>query len=142
MVEYIQGQNHLANDMEGEGDVDSDLEGDLPEARDELPQTEEGEEQSRAALIIGSFSAYVRSRICICLKRNNRSLSWKALLFYRCTDEILFAPLTSQGRDVRSDYIRGNTVAGTPPPCSPKSVYNLANLVNHSGKGLDRCANT
>lgn len=67
VVECIQGQNPLASDMEEGGDVDSDLEDDLPEARDELPQKEEGEEQSRATLIIGSFSTYVRSIICICL---------------------------------------------------------------------------
>jgi len=42
---------------------------------------------------------------------------------------ISFAPLKSQGLDSRSDYIRQKTVAAAPPPCSPKSIYVLANLL-------------
>jgi len=71
----------------------------------------ENEEQIRAVLITGSFSA------------------WKSLFFYCCTDEILFAPLKSQGVVSRVNYIRENTVAATPPPCSPKSIYVLADLL-------------
>ena len=41
----------------------------------------------------------------------------------------MFAPLRSQGSDSRSDYIREKAVAAAPPPCSPKSVYVLSNLV-------------
>ena len=123
------------------------------------------------------------------VERNDKSFSWKYLFFYRCTDEILFAPLKSQPccgineptnpqeqververfatrlRDCvisetrknpsvedhtavkptkaeekaalrektkkgrRADYIREKTVATAPPPCSPKTIYVLANLV-------------
>ena len=60
---------------------------------------------------------------------NDEIFSWKSLFFYRCTDEILFAPLKPQGADSRLNHIRENTVAAAPPPCSPKSIYVLANLV-------------
>jgi hypothetical protein len=123
------------------------------------------------------------------VERNDKFFSWKSLFFYRCTDEISFAPLKSQPfcginepsnlheqvkqverlatqlRDYvisetrnnppveghtpveptkaeekavlrektkegrRADYIRGKTVATAPPPCSPKTIYVLANLV-------------
>ncbi|KAF9645604.1 hypothetical protein BDM02DRAFT_489896 [Thelephora ganbajun] len=55
--------------------------------------------------------------------------SWRSLFFYLCTDEISFAPLTSQGIDSRLAYILENA-SDTPPPCSPKSVYILASLLN------------
>jgi hypothetical protein len=63
------------------------------------------------------------------LQGSDRFPSWKSLFFYRCTDEILFAPLRSQGAEPRLNYIRQNTAAKTPLPCSPKSVYVLAALV-------------
>lgn len=44
---------------------------------------------------------------------------WQALLYYLYTDELVFAPLRSQGsRPVSS-------IDGA-PPCSPKSMYRLA----------------
>ena len=47
------------NDLEGDLNVESDCEGDLPGVNDETSNTEEKEEQVRAVLITGSFSAYV-----------------------------------------------------------------------------------
>ena len=64
--------------------------------------------------------------------KNDRISSWKYLFFYRCTDEISFAPLKSQGVDSRLKYIRENTVEAAPPPCSPKSIYVLAYLVRRT----------
>lgn len=55
-------------------------------------------------------------------------LSWRSLFFYLCTDNISFAPLKSQGADLRLDYIKN--ASGTPPPCSPKSIYALARFVS------------
>ncbi|KIK33535.1 hypothetical protein CY34DRAFT_18312 [Suillus luteus UH-Slu-Lm8-n1] len=52
--------------------------------------------------------------------------TWQALLYYLYTDEIVFAPLRSQGsRPVRCCRI------DEAPPCSPKSVYRLACKINH-----------
>ncbi|KAG1848585.1 hypothetical protein C8R48DRAFT_778800 [Suillus tomentosus] len=52
--------------------------------------------------------------------------TWQALLYYLYTDEIVFAPLRSQGsRPARRCSIDG------PPPCSPKSMYRLACKINH-----------
>ncbi|KAG2744006.1 hypothetical protein P692DRAFT_20745878 [Suillus brevipes Sb2] len=52
--------------------------------------------------------------------------TWLALLYYLYTDEIVFAPLRSQGsRPVRCCNIDGA------PPCSPKSMYRLACKINH-----------
>ncbi|KAF9785407.1 hypothetical protein BJ322DRAFT_1006423 [Thelephora terrestris] len=56
-------------------------------------------------------------------------LTWKSLFFYLCTGAISFAPLKSQGIVSRSDHIRQKTIAAAPPPCSPKSIYLLANLL-------------
>ena len=63
------------------------------------------------------------------LEGNDQFFSWKSLFFYRCTDEISFAPLRSQGVAPRSNFIREKTLATAPPPCSPKSIYVLAGLV-------------
>ncbi|KAG1900869.1 uncharacterized protein F5891DRAFT_980068 [Suillus fuscotomentosus] len=52
--------------------------------------------------------------------------TWQALLYYLYTDEIVFAPLRSQGsRPARRCSIDG------PPPCSLKSMYRLACKINH-----------
>ena len=62
MVKHLdlKGQHPPINDLEGDINVESDCEGDLPEVRDEASETkEEKDEQPRAVLIVGSFSAYV-----------------------------------------------------------------------------------
>ncbi|KAF9645626.1 hypothetical protein BDM02DRAFT_3119977 [Thelephora ganbajun] len=109
LVKYLKGWNPLVSDLERDVNIESDCEGESPT---ETPTTkEEKEEPTRAVLITGSFSA------------------WKSLFFYRCTDTILYAPLKSQGVDSRLNHIHQNTVAASPPPCSPKSIYVLANLL-------------
>ncbi|KAF9645692.1 hypothetical protein BDM02DRAFT_471820 [Thelephora ganbajun] len=110
LVKYLKGRNPLMHNLEGDVNVESDCEGDSPEVKNDL-KTEEKEDQTRAVLVTGSFSA------------------WKSLFFYRCTDTILYAPLKSQGIDSRLNHIHGNTVAAAPPPCSPKSIYVLASLL-------------
>jgi hypothetical protein len=52
VVKYLIGRNSLADDLEGEVNIESDVEGDPPE------DNERTEEQVRAILITGSFSAY------------------------------------------------------------------------------------
>ncbi|KAF9650018.1 hypothetical protein BDM02DRAFT_3128015 [Thelephora ganbajun] len=111
LVKYLKGRNPLVSDLEKDVNVESDCEGDSPTVKNETPTTKEKEEPTRAVLITGSFSA------------------WKSLFFYRCTDTILYAPLKSQGVDSRLNHIHQNTVAASPPPCSPKSIYVLANLL-------------
>ncbi|KAG2094662.1 uncharacterized protein F5147DRAFT_778969 [Suillus discolor] len=51
---------------------------------------------------------------------------WQALLYYLYTDEIVFAPLQSQG----SKIARHSSLDG-PPPCSLKSMYRLACKIKH-----------
>ena len=110
--------------------LESDYEGDSTGAGLETSEMKEGEEEeTRAVLMTGSFSAYV-GFLASCFRLNDEACSWKALFFYRCTDAISFAPLKSQGVDSRLEYIRENTVEEAPPPCSPKSVYVLASLVS------------
>ena len=129
MVTYLKGRAILLNDREGGTSVDSDCESCSARIGDGGPKEEE--EESRAVLIVGSFSACVHSPPRTPTRRNDEAPSWKSLFFYRCTDSILFAPLKSQGVDFRSHYIRSRTVAVTPPPCSPKSIYALASLVRN-----------
>ncbi|CAL1713800.1 unnamed protein product [Somion occarium] len=54
--------------------------------------------------------------------------TWQALLFYIYTGEIRFAPLRSQGEDVRAQARtqHKDTKLEEPPLCSPKSMYRLA----------------
>jgi hypothetical protein len=56
--------------------------------------------------------------------------SWRSLFFYMCTDIIRFAPLKSQGIDVRARHIQEQTMQDKPPPCSPKAIYSLATAVS------------
>ena len=130
MVIRLEGRDALVDYLQGDVDIESDCEADLTAVGDEAPEPEEEkEDQVRAVLTTGSFSTYVRFPSCLRLPRNDDSSSWKPLFFYHCTGVISFAPLKSQGADARSDYIRGKKGAATPPPCSPKSIYVLANLV-------------
>ena len=128
MVKYVKGQSPLISDLEGDVNVESDCDGDTPEGENELANTKE---ETRAVLITGSFSAYVRFGLTSLFRKNIVffSFSWKSLFFYRCTNTISFAPLKSQGVDFRLNYIRIGAVTTTPPPCSPKSIYVLAKLV-------------
>ena len=54
------------SDLEGDVNVESDCEGDLPGVQDESLKTkEDGEEPTRAVLKIGSLSAYVHPPITL-----------------------------------------------------------------------------
>lgn len=129
MVKYLNRKSILDYDLEGDFNVESDCEGDLSSAKKETLEAEdEEEEETRAVLITGSFAAYVCFNNVLS-SSNFELFSWKSLFFYRCTGEILFAPLKSQGVNSRSNYIREKTVTVAPPPCSPKSIYVLAVLV-------------
>jgi hypothetical protein len=58
------------------------------------------------------------------------SVRWRSVFFYLYTGQTSFAPLRSQGVDASLRYILENTTADSPPPCSPKSIYILANLAS------------
>ena len=111
MVKYYLGdRNPFQDDPKGDIDVESDCEGDSSEFANEAPVIKmEREVIPRAVLTTGSFSACVHKfsfSIHSCLEDRDRFPRWKSLFFYRCTDEISFAPLRFQGVDSRSDYIR------------------------------------
>jgi len=108
LVKHLKGRVVLTNGLGDDVNPDSDCEDDPTGAGDETLRNERG---TRAVLVAGSFSA------------------WRSLFFYRCTDEISFALLKSQGADARLNHIRENTVAAAPSPCSPKSIYVLANML-------------
>ena len=60
VVKHLKGLNHPMNDLGGDVNIESDCEGDTPEPRDDLLNTNgETGEEVRAVLIAGSFSAYV-----------------------------------------------------------------------------------
>jgi len=50
--------------------------------------------------------------------------TWRALIFYLCTGAVAFAPLGSQ-RKALPQYA-SRLMTPDPPPCSPKSMYRLA----------------
>ena len=129
MVQYHKDQTTPISNVEGVAGIDSDCEEDSSDGWEEMLKTEEEEqEQGRAVFVVGSFSAYDISIRPLSLKNDELS-SWKSLFFYRCTDEMTFAPFKSQGLDSRLKYIGRNTVAMAPHPCSPKSIFILASLV-------------
>jgi len=134
VVKYLKGRSTLIRDLKGDLNLESDYEGDSTGLGLETPRMKEEEEEARAVLITGSFSAYMEF-LALCWRLNNEACSWKSLFFYRCTDAISFAPLKSQGVDSRLEYIREKTVEEVPPPCSPKSVYVLASLVRQYSTG-------
>ena len=59
MVKYLKGRNPPINDLEGAANLDSDCEDDHSGVSDETSK-EKNEEETRAVLITGSFSACVR----------------------------------------------------------------------------------
>jgi len=59
VVKHLKDRKAITNDLEGYANVDSDCEGEPAEAEDGMSKEEENEE-TRAVLIAGSFSAYVR----------------------------------------------------------------------------------
>jgi hypothetical protein len=60
VIKYLKGRDTIINDLEGDVNVDSDCEGDSPGAGDGTLKKEQDEEESRAVLVAGSFSACVR----------------------------------------------------------------------------------
>ena len=123
VVDYVKGQNTLVN-------IESDCESDSTGVAHESPGVKKEEEETRAVLVAGSFSACVHFPASyLRVERNEEFYSWRSLFFYRCTDMVSFAPLKSQGVDSRLKHIQENTVATAPPPCSPKSIYVLAKSV-------------
>jgi hypothetical protein len=60
VVTNLRGRNTVINDLEGGINVDSDCEDESAGASEGTLKKEQDEEESRAVLIVGSFSAYVR----------------------------------------------------------------------------------
>lgn len=59
MVKYLKGPNPPINDLDGDINVESDCEDDSTGVDDGTSKKEQ-EEESRAVLVAGSFSTYVR----------------------------------------------------------------------------------
>ena len=58
-------------------------------------------------------------------------LSWKAFIYYLYTGKVAFACLRSQGRaPTPSTVVRKENLSPSPPLCSPKSMYKLADEVS------------
>jgi hypothetical protein len=115
-----------------EGSEDSDYEsgseqanGVIPESLDDIKEGAEAE--SLPVLTMGTSAR--------CVYRRFQALafylsdSWRSLFFYLCTGDIQFAPLKSQGVDLRRRYVKEKTTDGLPAPCSPKGIYSLARAV-------------
>jgi len=98
---------------------------------EQVDRKEETELESLPVLTIGSFARYARYPVVTGISRIvDLANSWRSLFFYLCTDVIRFAPLKSQGADVRAQYVQERTTPDMPPPCSPKAIYSLAIAVS------------
>ena len=130
MVKYPESGDPFISTLEEDLGVESDWEEGSPSVDNGTSKmADKSEELARAVLVTGSFSAYVQFPISVVLESDDVLHSWRSLFFYCCTNVISFAPLASNGVQSRSNYIRDNAAAAAPPPCSPKSVFILANLV-------------
>ena len=70
MVKYIKGKNTSVCDLDGDVNVDSDCEVDLPGVRKgTVKAKDENEDETRAVLITGSFAAYVMFNPVLCLRK-------------------------------------------------------------------------
>ncbi|PCH43153.1 hypothetical protein WOLCODRAFT_164274 [Wolfiporia cocos MD-104 SS10] len=56
------------------------------------------------------------------------SATWEAFLYYLYTGRVVFAPLTSEGEDIRGSFVSSYMADKPymPAPCSCKSMYRLA----------------
>jgi len=86
-----------------------------------------GETGQNAVSVEGSdFPKNIIRSIAVC---DGAFATWKAFLFYLYTGHIVFAPLSSSGVEARNKSNEKHVLAHPrwPSPCSPKSVYRLAN---------------
>ena len=58
MIKYLKGRNTLISDLKGDLSLESDYEDSSTEVGVETPKMKKDEEEMRAVLITGSFSAY------------------------------------------------------------------------------------
>ena len=70
MVKYLKGQSIIVNDLEGDVNLDSDCEG-YPMGIAGGKVAKEKQEESRAVLITGSFSACVRFLVHLRTEKND-----------------------------------------------------------------------
>lgn len=71
------------------------------------------------------------SRLSALLLLIDMAYSWKAFIYYLYTGDIAFTPLKSQLKTQPSaDATQRQVLALTAPPCSPKSMYRLADEVS------------
>lgn len=119
-LQHIDGlvKMHREGEFSNADDVfeDSDCEGEPEHPAERAPEEqavskEDTQLESLPVLTIGSFA------------------SWSALFFYMCTGEIKFAPLRSQGADMRAQYVKEQGTSGKAPSCSPKAVYSIATVL-------------
>lgn len=61
-------------------------------------------------------------------------ISWQALIYYTYTAQVNFAPLKSAGIVERRAALEQHIMQhpDLPLPCSPKSLYRLADIVRHA----------
>lgn len=64
---------------------------------------------------------------------------WKAFIFYLCTEQIVFRPLKSSPKSEPSIFRSEDDISHTAPPCSPKSMYRLADRVSTSDIDIEIC---
>jgi hypothetical protein len=73
VVKYVNGRNPLISDLQGDPNVESDCDEHIPGVQDELPSAKGKKKETRAVLITGSFSAYVRLDISSLSRKKRRA---------------------------------------------------------------------
>lgn len=125
------------------GDVSPSLDRDIRDIKKSLLQPPKDETEVDAdvtkqiptlgrgqTLLMGNFAfpTYVHRIIVVYYTLLLASTaSWKALLYYLCIGETNFSPLKSQGA---APAATSKSMFATAPPCSPKSMYRLADEVS------------
>jgi len=125
--------------IESDGDSDSELDEDIPPGVHSKPA---GVEALGAVRLLAECpdtqpdsteqcawegrTVASESTLHICV---GASRTWKSVLYFIYTDHISFATLRSQGSKSRLDEISCDRRGSTIPPCSPKSLYSIAEML-------------
>ncbi|EED80562.1 predicted protein [Postia placenta Mad-698-R] len=148
-VGALDGEIHETNPIAYDYESDSDLEDDGGEDEGEASNTQAQSWPKKIVESTGSTTGATTTPtiqamgtaggdIRTVMIKDSAYTTWQNLLFYLYTGQVHYAPLKSQGVELRQSETRKYraTHPRRPPPCSPKSMYRLADILGLDGLKL------
>lgn len=148
-VGALDGEIHETNPIAYDYESDSDLEDDGGEDEGEASNTQAQSWPKKIVESTGSTTGATTTPtiqamgtaggdIRTVMIKDSAYTTWQNLLFYLYTGQVHYAPLKSQGVELRRSETRKYRVIHPrrPPPYSPKSMYRLANILGLDGLKL------